>query len=87
MKNTSISSKTKIPLATPSVLILTQPDKRNSHLTRRRRRTLSLQVLIPKSLITLKSNISFFMGTLDEFSTRQVKSLMTEIALETSILS
>jgi len=35
----------------------------------------------------LKSNISFFIEALDEFSTRQVKSLITKIALETSILS
>ena len=36
-KNTSTSSKTRIPLAVPSMLILTQPSERNSHLTRRRK--------------------------------------------------
>ena len=40
-----------------------------------------------KKLITLKSYISFFIEALDEFPTRQVKYLITEIALETSILS
>ena len=87
IKNISTSSKTKIPLAAPSVLILTLPGEENSHLTRRGRRTLPLRVLIPKNLITLKSNISFFIEALDEFSTRQVKSLITVIALEASILS
>ena len=75
-----------IPLAAPSMLILTQSGEGNSHLTGRGRRTLPLRVLIPKNLITLKSNISFFIEALDEFTTRQVKSLIIEIALETSIL-
>jgi len=61
------------------MLILTQPGEGNSHLTGRGRRTLPLQVLIPKNLITLKSNISFFIEALDEFPTRQVKSLIIEI--------
>jgi len=86
-ENTSTSNKTRIPLKAPSVLILTQLGKGNSYLTRRERRTLSLWVLIPKNLITLKPNISFFVEALDKFLTRQVKSLITEIALETSILS
>ena len=38
-------------------------------------------------LITLKSNISFFIEALDEFLTKQVKSLITEIVLKISILS
>jgi len=70
-----------------SVLILTQPGEGNSYLTGRGRRTLPVRVLIPKNLITLKFNISFFIEALDEFSTRQVKSLITKIVLETSILS
>ena len=65
------------------MLILTQPGEENSHLTGRGRRTLPLSVLIPKNLIMLKSNISFFIEALDEFPTTQVKSLITEIALET----
>ena len=69
-KNTSISSKTRYPLASPSMLILTQPGEGNSHLTGKGRRTLPLQVLIPKNLITLKSSISFFIEALDEFPTR-----------------
>jgi len=32
MGNTSTSSKTRIPLAIPSMLILTQPGERKSHL-------------------------------------------------------
>jgi len=75
------------PLAAPSVLILTQPSEGKSNLTERGRRTLPVRVLIPKNLISLKCNISFFIEALDEFPTRQVKSLITEIALETSILS
>jgi len=75
------------PLAAPSVLILTQPGEGNSHLTERGQRILPLRVLIPKSLITLKSNISFFIETLDEFPIRQIKSLITEIVLETLVLS
>ena len=67
------------------MLILTQLGEENSHLTGRERRTFRLRVLIPKNLIMLKSNISFFIETLDEFPTRQVKSLITEIVLETSI--
>jgi len=85
-KNISTSSKTKIPLADPSVLILTQSGKENFHLTGRGRRTLPLQVLIPKNLIMLKSNISFFIKVLDEFPTKQVKSLIIEIVIKTSIL-
>ena len=72
------------------MLILTQPSEGNSHLTGRGCITLTLpvRVLIPKNLIMLlKSNISFFIKALDKFPTRQVKSLITEIALETSILS
>jgi len=69
------------------VLILTQFGGGNSYLTEKGRKTLLLRVLIPKNIFTLKSNISFFMEVLDEFSTRQIKSLITEIALETSILS
>jgi len=38
-KNTSTSSKTKISLAAPSMLILTQLGERNSYLTGRGRRT------------------------------------------------
>jgi len=87
MENTSTSSKTRISLAAPSMLILTQPGEENSHLTGKGRRTLPVRVLIPKNLITLKFNISFFIEVLDEFPTRQVKSLITKIALETSILS
>jgi len=74
-------------LAAPSVLILTQLGEGNSHLTGRGRRNLPVRVLIPKNLITLKSYTSFFIEALDEFPTRQVKSLIPEIALETSILS
>ena len=58
------------------MLILTQLGEGNSHLTGRRRRTLPVRILIPKNLITLKSNISFFIETLNEFPTRQVKSLI-----------
>ena len=86
-EDTSTSSKSKIPLSAPSVLVLTQHGEENSYLTGRRRRTLPLWVLIPKNLITLKSNISFFVETFDEFPTRQVKYLITEIVLEISILS
>jgi len=68
------------------MFILTQPGERNSHITGRGRRTLLVRVLIPKNLRTLKSNISFFIEALDEFPTRQVKSLIIEIPLETSIL-
>jgi len=68
------------PLASPSVLILTYPDEGNSHLAGRGRKSLPIQVLIPKNIMTLKYNISFFIQTLDGFSTRQVKSLTTEIA-------
>jgi len=87
MKNTSTSSKTRISLAAPSVLILTQSGEGNFHLTGRGRRTLPVRVLIPKNLSTLKSNISFFIEALDELLTIQVKSLITKIALETAILS
>jgi len=52
-KNTSTSSKTRIPLAASLVLILTQPGEGNSHLTSRGRRTLPKKNLIPKNLITL----------------------------------
>jgi len=86
-ENSSTSSKTRIPLAAPSVLILTHPSEGNSHLTGREQRILPLRVLIPKNLIMFISNISFFIETLDEFPTRQVKSLIIEIALETLILS
>ena len=74
-------------LAVPLVLILTQPGEGNSHLTGRERRILPLRVLIAKNLITLKSNISFFIEALDEFLIRQVKTLIIKIALEISILS
>jgi len=60
-KNTTTSSKTKRTLAALSVFNLTQPEKENSHLIRRGDKTLSLPVLIQKSLSTLKSNLSFFM--------------------------
>ena len=80
-ENTSTSSKTMIPPSNPSVLILTQPGEGNSHLTERERRILPLRVLIPKNLITLKFNILFFIEVLDEFPTRQVKTLITEIVL------
>ena len=86
-KNTSTSSKTRIHPISSSVLILTQFGGGNSYLTEKGRKTLLLRVLIPKNIFTLKSNISFFIEVLDEFSTRQIKSLITEIALETSILS
>ena len=69
------------------MLILSQPGEGNSHLTGRGQRTLPVRVLMLKNLITLKSNISFFIEALDEFLTRQVKSLITEITLKTSILS
>ena len=49
-KNTYTSSKIRIPLAIPSVLILTQPDEGNSRLTGREQRTFSLRVLLPKKL-------------------------------------
>ena len=71
-ENTSTSNKTRIPLTAPSVLILTQSGEENSHLTGRGQRTLPLRILIPKKLITMKSNISFFIETLDEFPTRQL---------------
>ena len=69
------------------MLILTQPGEGNSHLTERGHKTLLVRVLIPKNLITLKFIISLFIEALDDFPTRQVKSLITEIAIETSILS
>jgi len=69
------------------MLILTQPGEGNSHLTGKGRRTLPLRVLIPKNLITLKSIIPFFIEALNYFPTRKIKSLITEIILETSILS
>jgi len=86
-ENTSTSSKSRIPLSAPSMLILTQPGEGNSHLTGIGRRTLPLRVLISKNLIMLKFNISLFIEAFDEFPIRQVKSLITEIALEISILS
>ena len=61
------------------MLILTQSGEGNSHLIGSGRRTLPLRVLIPKNLITLKSNISFFIEDLDEFPIKHVRSLMTEI--------
>jgi len=70
------------PLTTPSVLLLTQPSEGNSHQAGRGCITLPLRVLIPKNLSTLKSNISFLIELLDKFLTRQVRSLMNEIALE-----
>ena len=70
-ENTSTSSKTRISLTVPSMLILTHPDEENSHLTGRGRRTLLVRVLIPKNLITLK----FFIEALDKLPTRQFKSL------------
>jgi len=68
------------------MLILTQSGEGNSHLTGRGRRTLPVRVLLQKNLSMLKSNISFFIEALNELPTRQVKSLITKIALETSIL-
>jgi len=60
------------PLAALSVLILTQLGEGNSLLTGRGQRTLPVRVLISNNLITLKSNISFFLEALDEFLTREV---------------
>jgi len=87
MKNTTTSRKTRRTLATPSVFILTQPREKNSHLIGRGDSTLPLRVLIPKNLSTLKSNISFHIELLDEIPTRQVRSLTSEMALKTSILT
>jgi len=69
------------------VFILTQPGEENSHLTGKGDITLPLRVLIPKKLSTLKSNILFHIKLLDELPTRQVRSLMTVMALKTSILT
>jgi len=55
------------------MLILTQSGERNTHLTGRGRIILLVLVLIPKAL--------------NELPTRQVKSLITKIALKTLILS
>ena len=74
-------------LAVPSVLILTLLGEGNSYLTGRGWITLPIRVLIQKNLIMLQSKISFFIKALEKFPTGQVKYLVTEIALETSILS
>ena len=49
-ENTSSSSKIKIPLTAPLMLILTKPGEGNSNLTRRGQRNLPLRVLIKKNI-------------------------------------
>jgi len=48
-ENTSTSSKTRIPLAALSMLILTESSEGNSRLTGRGQRTLPLRVVIPNN--------------------------------------
>jgi len=75
-KNTSTSSKTRIFSSSPINVNFNPAWWRELPFNRKRWRTLPVRILIPKNLIMLKSNISFFIETLDGFPIRQVKSLI-----------